>query len=75
MTVPVRSQKQETQKRYRERQKAKRDEIADQVSVLTRRLADMQSAHDSLAMRNKVLERFAELSEARESVETVESKV
>lgn len=50
------------QKRYRDRQKAKRDGIEDQVAVLTMRIKELETAHQSLSGRNRTLERCAELA-------------
>lgn len=63
------------QKRYRDKQKARREGMEDQVAVLTRRIAEMQAAHDSLQNRNKSLERWVELAEDREDTATSQSQV
>ena len=69
----ARAKNRAAQKRYRERRRKERDGIEDQVAVLTRRIAAMQVAHDSLEVRNKSLERFAELAEKRRTSDEVES--
>lgn len=59
----------QAQKRYRDRQKEKLGGLEDQMAVLTNRISELQTVHDSLEARNKSLQRFSELQEASDSRE------
>ena len=55
-----------SQKRYRERVKAKKESIEDQVAVLSRRVAELEATQSSLEDRNRHLERLSELAHEKE---------
>ena len=57
-----RNRSKENQKRYRERVKAKKEGLEDQIAVLSRRVAELEATQSSLEDRNKYLERFQELA-------------
>ena len=53
------------QQRFRERQRVKKSNLANQIATLERRIAKLQTTHEDLELRNRSLEQLAAIIKAK----------